>query len=59
MHALPPSTRSSLLIDLQQNKRTEVEALQGAVVRRSQARGVPTPIMRTLYGVLRAASRQA
>ena len=58
MQALPPSTRSSLLIDLQQNKRTEVEALQGAVVRRSQARGVPTPIMRTLYGVLRAASRQ-
>jgi 2-dehydropantoate 2-reductase len=58
MHALPPSTRSSLLIDLQQNKRTEVEALQGAVVRRSQARGVPTPIMRTLYAVLRAASRQ-
>jgi 2-dehydropantoate 2-reductase len=58
MHALPPSTRSSLLIDLQQNKRTEVEALQGAIVRRSQARGVPTPIMRTLYAVLRAASRQ-
>lgn len=59
MRVLPPSTRSSLLIDLQQNKRTEVEALQGAVVRRSQARGVPTPIMRTLYAVLRAASRQA
>lgn len=59
MHALPASTRSSLLIDLQQNKRTEVEALQGAVVRRSQALGVPTPIMRTLYAVLRAASRQA
>jgi 2-dehydropantoate 2-reductase len=58
MHALPPSTRSSLLIDLQQNKRTEVEALQGAVVRRSHASGVPTPIMRTLYAVLRAASRQ-
>jgi 2-dehydropantoate 2-reductase len=59
MQALPPSTRSSLLIDLQQNKRTEVEALQGAVVRRSQARGVPAPILRTLYAVLRAASRQA
>jgi 2-dehydropantoate 2-reductase len=58
MHALPPSTRSSLLIDLQQNKRTEVEALQGAVIRRGQTRGVPTPIMRTLYAVLRAASRQ-
>jgi 2-dehydropantoate 2-reductase len=31
---LPPSTRSSLLIDLQQGKRIEVEALQGSVVRR-------------------------
>ena len=57
LDVLPPSTRSSLLIDLQQGKRTEVEALQGAVVRRGQARGVPTPIMRGLYAVLRAASR--
>jgi 2-dehydropantoate 2-reductase len=32
--ALPPSTRSSLLIDLAQGKRIEVEALQGSVVRR-------------------------
>jgi 2-dehydropantoate 2-reductase len=54
---LPASTRSSLLIDLQIGKRTEVEALQGAVVRRGQARGVATPIMRGLYAALRAASR--
>jgi 2-dehydropantoate 2-reductase len=53
MNDLPPSTRSSLLIDLQQGKPTEVEALQGAVVRRGEALGVPTPIMRTLYAVLR------
>ena len=58
MTVLPATTRSSLLIDLQQGKRTEVEALQGAVVRRGRARGVATPIMRTLYAVLRAASRQ-
>jgi 2-dehydropantoate 2-reductase len=58
MAALPSSTRSSLLIDLQQEKRTEVEALQGAVIRRGQARGVATPMMRALYAVLRAASRQ-
>jgi 2-dehydropantoate 2-reductase len=57
LDALPPSTRSSLLIDLQQGKRTEVEALQGAVVRRGQVRGVPTPILRGLYAALRAASR--
>ena len=36
--ALPPTTRSSLLIDLQAGKRLEVEALQGALVRRARAR---------------------
>jgi ketopantoate reductase len=30
--------------------------LQGAVVRRGAAHGVPTPIMSTLYAVLRAAA---
>jgi 2-dehydropantoate 2-reductase len=51
--ALPPSTRSSLLIDLSQGKRIEVEALQGSVVRRGQAVGVPTPVMAALYAVLK------
>jgi 2-dehydropantoate 2-reductase len=53
MNALPPSTRSSLLIDLSQQKRIEVEALQGSVVRRGARAGVPTPIMSTLYAVLK------
>jgi 2-dehydropantoate 2-reductase len=51
--AIPGSMRSSLLIDLQQGKRIEVEALQGAVVRRAQQLGVPTPIVSTLYAVLK------
>jgi 2-dehydropantoate 2-reductase len=50
---LPPSTRSSMLIDLQIGKRTEVEALQGSVVRRGRRTGVPTPIMAALYAVLK------
>jgi 2-dehydropantoate 2-reductase len=53
MANLPPSTRSSLLIDLQQGKRIEVEALQGAVVRRGKKTGVPTPIHAALYAVLK------
>ena len=56
LDALPPDTRSSLLIDLQQGKPTEVEALQGEVVRRGRARGVPTPGMTALYAALRAAT---
>jgi len=51
--ALPPSTRSSLLIDLQQGKRIEVESLPGSVVRRGEAARVPTPVMAGLYSVLK------
>ena len=50
---IPGSMRSSLLIDLAQGKRIEVEALQGAVVRRAAGAGVPVPIMSTLYALLK------
>ena len=53
MASLPPSTRSSLLIDLQQGKPIEVEALQGSVVRRGKKTGVPTPIHAALYAALK------
>lgn len=55
--AIPGTMRSSLLMDLQQGKRIEVEALQGTVVRRGAARGVPTPIIATLYAVLKLHSQ--
>jgi 2-dehydropantoate 2-reductase len=51
--SIPGTMRSSLLIDLAQGKRIEVEALQGAVVRRATRCGVPVPIMSTLYAVLK------
>ena len=50
---IPPSTRSSLLIDLSQGKRIEVESLQGTVVRRGRAVGVPTPMIGALYAALK------
>ncbi|HEY0876139.1 MAG TPA: 2-dehydropantoate 2-reductase [Vicinamibacterales bacterium] len=50
---IPGSMRSSLLIDLSQGKKIEVEALQGSVVRRAAAAGVPVPIMATLYALLK------
>jgi 2-dehydropantoate 2-reductase len=53
MDNIPPTTRSSLLIDLEQGKRIEVEALQGAAIRRAKARGVATPIVSALYAVLK------
>jgi 2-dehydropantoate 2-reductase len=54
MDRIPPTTRSSLLIDLEQGKRIEVEALQGAAVRRARQHGVPVPIVSTLYALLKA-----
>jgi 2-dehydropantoate 2-reductase len=53
VESVPPTMRSSLLIDLQQGKRIEVEALAGSVVRRGRAAGVETPLMLALYSVLK------
>jgi 2-dehydropantoate 2-reductase len=53
VRGLPGTMRSSLLIDLSQGKRIEVEALQGSVVRRAARAGVPVPIMSTLYALLK------
>ena len=52
MDALPPGTRSSLLIDLQAGNRIELDALAGDVVRRGARLGVPTPVMATLAATL-------
>lgn len=53
MDNIPASTRSSLLIDVEQGKRIEVEALQGAAVRRAARHGIAVPIMSTLYALLK------
>jgi 2-dehydropantoate 2-reductase len=53
MDEIPPATRSSLLIDLEMGKRIEVEALQGAALRRAATHGLAMPIVATLYSVLR------
>jgi len=52
LQGLPAQTRASLLVDLEQGRRLEVEALMGSVVRRGQAAGVPTPVMATFHGLL-------
>jgi 2-dehydropantoate 2-reductase len=54
---IPGTMRSSLLIDLSQGKRTEVEALHGSVVRRAASAGVDVPIISTLYAVLKPWAR--
>jgi 2-dehydropantoate 2-reductase len=51
MDNIPPTTRSSLLME--QGKRIEVEALQGAALRRAAAHRLPAPIVASLYAVLK------
>jgi len=53
VRGIPGTMRSSLLIDLSQGKRIEVEALQGSVVSLAARLGLPAPIMATLYAVLK------
>jgi 2-dehydropantoate 2-reductase len=53
VRGIPGTMRSSLLIDLLQGKRIEVNALQGSVVRRAARLGIASPIMSTLYAVLK------
>jgi 2-dehydropantoate 2-reductase len=48
---------SSTLQDVQAGRRTEVDALNGAVVERGEAHGVATPVNRTIAGLLRAWER--
>lgn len=53
----PGASRSSMMMDLLAGRAIEVEALLGSVVRRGQARGVPTPLMEALYSVLKPFER--
>jgi 2-dehydropantoate 2-reductase len=54
VESLLPTVRSSFLIDLQRGKPTEVDALLAAVVRRGKTHRINTPVMSTLYAVLKS-----
>lgn len=43
---------ASMAVDFQQRRRTEIEAINGAVVRHGQRLGVPTPVNETIYAAL-------
>jgi len=44
--------RTSMLQDLERGRRLEYDAINGAVIRFGETVGVPTPVNRTLYGLL-------
>jgi 2-dehydropantoate 2-reductase len=59
---LVPATaahRSSMLQDLERGRRTEIDAINGAVAARGAARGVPAPANQALTHLVRARERNA
>lgn len=52
LDTLPADGRASMAMDLLRGRPLELEWLSGALVRRGERSGVPTPIHRTLYAAL-------
>ncbi|MEM0965324.1 MAG: 2-dehydropantoate 2-reductase [Verrucomicrobiota bacterium] len=50
--SLPPSAKSSMLVDLEKGKPIELEAGPGTVVRQSQNKGIDTPVNRAILAAL-------
>lgn len=50
---LPPKFKASLLVDLERGKVTEVETLQGTVVRLGRKHGIPTPVTEVIYALIK------
>jgi 2-dehydropantoate 2-reductase len=54
---LPPEFRTSMLQSLEKGNRTEVDYINGAVVRWGERCGVPTPVNRTLVACVKGIER--
>lgn len=52
------ANRSSMLQDLQARRQTEIEAINGAVIARAEALGVPVPVNRMLLEAIRSVGNQ-
>lgn len=53
MSKQPPGSTSSMHQDLRKGLELEVESLQGAALRLAEEVGVSTPVIRTLYGLMK------
>ncbi|TAK82011.1 MAG: 2-dehydropantoate 2-reductase [Betaproteobacteria bacterium] len=49
----------SMLIDVKQGRQTEIECLNGAIIREAAKFGIPTPFNRTLYSLIRIIESKA
>jgi 2-dehydropantoate 2-reductase len=53
LDSAPDSMKASMARDFERGKRTELEALTGALVRLAEARGIQVPATRTAYAILK------
>jgi 2-dehydropantoate 2-reductase len=56
---IPATMKASMARDFERGRRTELDALTGALVRLADARGVAIPATRTAYAVLKLREQQA
>ena len=49
-----PDARPSMLQDLEAGKRTEIDSLNGAVVKEGEALGIPVPVNRVMTTLVKA-----
>jgi 2-dehydropantoate 2-reductase len=54
--SIPPDTKSSMLMDLENGRRIELNWLSGAVAQFGDELGVPTPTHHAICGALRVAA---
>lgn len=54
-----PGQRSSTAQDLRRGRRTEIDDLNGAIVRHAEPLGIATPVNRTLHALVRALETRA
>jgi 2-dehydropantoate 2-reductase len=50
---VPPQTRTSMLLSLEQGQRLEVDILNGTAARLGRELGVPTPVNQFIYAALK------
>jgi ketopantoate reductase len=51
-----PAIVTSMLVDRQRGRSMETDALVGVVIRKGRELGVPTPLLETIYALLKALS---
>jgi 2-dehydropantoate 2-reductase len=49
----PPGSKSSLLVDIENHRRTEIETLNGSVVRLAKNKNIDVPLNALIYGAIK------